>query len=204
VTIRLAYAQLARCPDIALSSHLHIADLAPRPTSEPARSGLCRRECYRRGFLPDGVLRRRRYVLIADCALEFYPAKPPPLKYEITFLNNGGHLPADEEGLVPFFVVVWIELMAFGSLLCLKGVKQVPALIRGVRSHTRTHANTHRPNDPSMPTCCCPSRLSAPIQMPPRPFSPTAWVYLRARARAHACVCVSAASFGRTSLCFVY
>jgi hypothetical protein len=91
-------------------------------------------------------------VLIADCALEFYPAKPPPLHYEITFMNGGGHLPADEEGLVPFFIVVWFEMLAVGSVLCIQAVNQVPALTcmrmsthaRRVRTHVRTHArHTH-------------------------------------------------------------
>ena len=76
-------------------------------------------------------------MLIADCALEFYPAKPPPLHYEITFMNGGGHLPADEEGLVPFFIVVWFEMLAVGSVLCIQAVNQVPALTCTPRAHAQ-------------------------------------------------------------------
>jgi hypothetical protein len=40
------------------------------------------------------------YVIISDCQLEWYDARNlPPLKVKLTFLNAGGHLPADEDGL---------------------------------------------------------------------------------------------------------
>ena len=40
------------------------------------------------------------FFVLCDCALEFYPATPPPLHYELDLRNeNDGHLPQDVRGL---------------------------------------------------------------------------------------------------------
>mmetsp|Transcript_4153 Transcript_4153/g.15198 ORF Transcript_4153/g.15198 Transcript_4153/m.15198 type:complete len:586 (-) Transcript_4153:1290-3047(-) len=40
------------------------------------------------------------FFVLCDCALEFYPATPPPLRYELDLRNeNEGHLPQDIRGL---------------------------------------------------------------------------------------------------------
>ena len=57
------------------------------------------------------------YAFVADCSLEMYNHKVPPIYYNVTFLNAGGnHLPADEKGLweIHLFSLV---LMSVGLLV---------------------------------------------------------------------------------------
>jgi hypothetical protein len=59
------------------------------------------------------------YAFVADCSLEMYQHRVPPLYYNLTFLNlDSTHLPADEEGLweIHFFNVV---VMLFGLCVVL-------------------------------------------------------------------------------------
>jgi len=56
------------------------------------------------------------YALLHDCALEDYPAKPPPLAYDVTFLNGESHLPADEEHMRPVLLVVLL-IMLFAAVV---------------------------------------------------------------------------------------
>ena len=54
------------------------------------------------------------YFVLADCTLEFYPAHPPTLDYELHLLNGKGELPADEDGMV---MVNLLALMCLGAAL---------------------------------------------------------------------------------------
>lgn len=52
------------------------------------------------------------YAILSDCLLEDYPASPPPVHFEVTFLNGDEHLPQDERhmptlllcALIPLFI----------------------------------------------------------------------------------------------------
>jgi len=57
------------------------------------------------------------YAVLSDCYLEEYDAHPPPLHYNITFLNGGSHLPADETGLPTVYFVVLLGTLAFGGFV---------------------------------------------------------------------------------------
>ena len=52
--------------------------------------------------------------IVADCSLEMYEHKVPPLYYNITFLNEPGdrHLPADERGLYSIHLFNFVVLLA--------------------------------------------------------------------------------------------
>ena len=55
------------------------------------------------------------FLIAADCALEQFNARVPPMDYEISLLNPGDtHLPADEYGLPKLYVFVAVMLVAFG------------------------------------------------------------------------------------------
>jgi hypothetical protein len=61
------------------------------------------------------------YAMLSDCELENYPAHPPGLEYNVTFTNDGSHLPADEGGMLSVLsIVLFITLAgaaAYGWLL---------------------------------------------------------------------------------------
>jgi len=49
------------------------------------------------------------FFVLSDCALEFYPATPPKLYYELDLRNdNKGHLPQDVRGLGQVYAVLWL------------------------------------------------------------------------------------------------
>mmetsp|Transcript_762 Transcript_762/g.2963 ORF Transcript_762/g.2963 Transcript_762/m.2963 type:complete len:623 (-) Transcript_762:202-2070(-) len=54
------------------------------------------------------------YVVVSDCALEFYEAHPPPMHYELTMFNGGSHLPSDLNGMgvLYFFLLLAMVLGA--------------------------------------------------------------------------------------------
>jgi hypothetical protein len=54
------------------------------------------------------------YAVLADCYLEEYDAHPPRVHFEVKFLNAGGHLPADEDGLHTIHLILFFILSAFG------------------------------------------------------------------------------------------
>lgn len=60
------------------------------------------------------------YALLADCSLETYPAKPPPLAYELHFLNGNSELPADEDGMIAVHIVASLGLVTASVFACLK------------------------------------------------------------------------------------
>jgi len=54
------------------------------------------------------------YVVMSDCALEFYEAHPPPMHYHLTVLNAGSHLPDDLSGIGGLY---WLLLAAMSAAL---------------------------------------------------------------------------------------
>ena len=55
------------------------------------------------------------YVVVSDCALEFYEAHPPPMHYELTMFNGGSHLPSDLNGMgVLYFFALLLLLVGAG------------------------------------------------------------------------------------------
>jgi len=55
------------------------------------------------------------YVVVSDCALEFYEAHPPPMRYELTMFNGGSHLPSDLNGMgVLYFFALLALLLGAG------------------------------------------------------------------------------------------
>jgi hypothetical protein len=55
------------------------------------------------------------YVVISDCALEFYEAHPPPMHYELTMFNGGSHLPSDLNGMgVLYFFLLLAMVIGAG------------------------------------------------------------------------------------------
>jgi len=53
-------------------------------------------------------------IIVADCALEQYNAKVPPMHFEIHLLNPGNtHLPADEFGLPRMYLFAFVAMGAF-------------------------------------------------------------------------------------------
>lgn len=68
------------------------------------------------------------YTLLADCKLEDYDAHPPLIDYEITFLNGGSHLPADEEGMTALHATMTLVLLACCSVYCFVVYRQHKAL----------------------------------------------------------------------------
>jgi hypothetical protein len=71
------------------------------------------------------------YIVVADCALEFYDAKPPPLHFDITIKNNGQHLPSDLSG------IGWVYVTNFLFMFFL-GLVFVPMAIRMHRKNEKT------------------------------------------------------------------
>lgn len=59
------------------------------------------------------------YVAVSDCRLEFYDARPPPMKYHLTFLRGdegdgvGSHLPADLSGIGVLYWTLLLGMVAF-------------------------------------------------------------------------------------------
>ena len=55
------------------------------------------------------------FLIAADCALEQFNAKVPPMQFEISLFNPGEtHLPADEFGLPKLYLLTAVVLVAFG------------------------------------------------------------------------------------------
>lgn len=54
------------------------------------------------------------YVVMSDCALEFYNAHPPPMHYHLTVLNAGSHLPEDLAGIGALY---WLLFLAMGAAI---------------------------------------------------------------------------------------
>ena len=52
------------------------------------------------------------YVVVSDCALEFYEAHPPPMRYELTMFNGGSHLPSDLNGMGVLYFFSLLLLLA--------------------------------------------------------------------------------------------
>ena len=52
------------------------------------------------------------YIVMTDCALEFYEAHPPPMHYDLTVLNAGSHLPEDLAGIGALY---WLLLLAMAG-----------------------------------------------------------------------------------------
>ena len=50
------------------------------------------------------------YALVADCALEFYPARTPALDFRVHFLNGNSELPADEAGMPTLHLLATLAL----------------------------------------------------------------------------------------------
>lgn len=64
---------------------------------------------------------RQWALVLADCGLEEYPAHPPVIDYNVTFLNNGSHLPAQEDGMITLHVIVLLGMLA-GALPLVRGL----------------------------------------------------------------------------------
>ena len=61
------------------------------------------------------------YVVVSDCALEFYEAHPPPMRYELTMFNGGSHLPSDLNGMgVLYFFALLALLLGAGPAFALR------------------------------------------------------------------------------------
>jgi hypothetical protein len=60
------------------------------------------------------------FVVLSDCALEFYPTKPPALHYDLEMKNDRKHLPQEMVGLGFIYGLAWtgmaIALAVFGVL----------------------------------------------------------------------------------------
>ena len=54
------------------------------------------------------------FAALMDCYLEEYDAHPPPLHYDITFLNGKSHLPADETGMISINLIAFLCMGAYG------------------------------------------------------------------------------------------
>ena len=52
------------------------------------------------------------FIVLSDCALEFYQAKPPPLRYELELKNDQKHLPEEMRGLGAIYGMAWIGMTA--------------------------------------------------------------------------------------------
>ncbi len=69
-----------------------------------------------RGRNPRGIKHAKSshwYVVVSDCALEFYDARPPPMHYDLTIFDGGSHLPNDLAGMGKLY---WLLLIVM--LLC--------------------------------------------------------------------------------------
>ena len=73
------------------------------------------------------------YIVVADCALEFYDAKPPPLHFDITIKNNGQHLPSDLSGIGWVYVTNFLFMFFLGLVF----------VSMAVRMHRRNEKTTH-------------------------------------------------------------
>ena len=51
------------------------------------------------------------YVVVSDCALEFYEAHPPPMRYELAMFNGGSHLPSDLNGMGALYFFALLALL---------------------------------------------------------------------------------------------
>ena len=56
------------------------------------------------------------FAMIMDCYLEEYDAHPPPMKFDLTFLNGGSQLPADESGMTAINAFALVLLAAYGAV----------------------------------------------------------------------------------------
>ena len=74
-------------------------------------------------------------VVLSDCALEFYQAKPPALHYELELKSNNKHLPEELRGLGVIYAIAWLGMagaLAVFSILAFKEyskAKSVHALV---------------------------------------------------------------------------
>jgi hypothetical protein len=73
------------------------------------------------------------YIVVADCALEFYDAKPPPLHFDITIKNNGQHLPSDLSGIGWVYVTNFLFMFFLGLVF----------VSMAIRMHRRNEKTTH-------------------------------------------------------------
>ena len=73
------------------------------------------------------------YIVVADCALEFYDAKPPPLHFDITIKNNGQHLPSDLSGIGWVYVTNFLFMFFLGLVF----------VSMAVRMHRKNEKTTH-------------------------------------------------------------
>lgn len=56
------------------------------------------------------------YIVIFDCELEWYPAHPPALSFDILIMNGDSHLPADEDGLPTLYLGMCV-IMGLGGIV---------------------------------------------------------------------------------------
>jgi len=53
------------------------------------------------------------YIVLSDCALEFYEAHPPPMHFVLTMFNGGSHLPSDLNGMGFLYGLLFLTLALF-------------------------------------------------------------------------------------------
>ena len=73
------------------------------------------------------------YIVVADCALEFYDAKPPSLHFDITIKNNGQHLPSDLSGIGWVYVTNFLFMFFLGLVF----------VSMAIRMHRKNEKTTH-------------------------------------------------------------
>jgi hypothetical protein len=62
----------------------------------------------------DGFTAHYWFAVLMDCYLEEYDAHPPPMHYELKFLNGRSHLPADQDGMATVHGVLCVGMTAYG------------------------------------------------------------------------------------------
>jgi len=55
------------------------------------------------------------FAVLMDCYLEEYDAHPPPMHFNMTFLNGHSHLPADETGMISINLVGLLAMGLYGA-----------------------------------------------------------------------------------------
>ena len=56
------------------------------------------------------------FAVLMDCYLEEYNAHPPPMNYEIKFLNGRSHLPADQDGMATVNAMLCVGMTVYGVI----------------------------------------------------------------------------------------
>ena len=64
------------------------------------------------------------FFVLSDCALEFYPAKPPALHFDLDLRSDSKHLPEELRGLGVIYGVAWVGMAGTFAAFVVEGYRR--------------------------------------------------------------------------------